>query len=194
MRFIYILLIVIFSGCTIKTEPTKELNLSIDDKYISSSKNSSCKTKDIKISFVALPAYLQTTKMSYNQDGIYSYNETKWLDLPSNMISLELNKALRESEIFKTVLNNKSRAKSELILEVNVEEFMQYYKHNSSFVKVSYVLNLVDHNSNKIISSQSFQTQVDVTSLDASGGVEAFKKALSILFVKNIEWLSGECR
>lgn len=194
MRFIYILFILIFSGCTIKTEPIKELNLSINNTYVPSNKISSCKTKDIKISFVALPDYLQTTKMNYTQDGIYSFNETKWLDLPSNMISLELSKALRESEVFKTVLNNKSRAKSDLVLEVNVEEFMQYFEQNSSYVKVSYVLNLVDHSSSKIVSSQSFKTKVDTLSFDANGGVEAFKKALSILFAKNIEWLLGECR
>lgn len=196
MKILYIIFIAfLLSGCVSKKESIAEANIAIDAKIVNVSAKE-CKQKSLKISNAFAPMPISSLKMSYIalDNKAYTYNQTKWLDLPNNILSLEILKSIRHSMLFESVTSSKSRSKSDYILEINIEDFIQHFKESGSFVKVSYTLSLVDTKSNHIAATKTFTTQVPTKTLDAKGGVEAFNIALSDLFVKNIEWLDEVCK
>lgn len=196
MRYLFaVFIVLVFSGCVTKREPIAEATLVIEAKPIDV-RSKECKQKSLKVSSASAPMPLSSLQMSYvdKNSKVYAYNQTKWFDLPNNMIGMEILKNIRESGLFDSVASPKSRSKSDYILEINIEDFIQHFKETSSFVKVSYTLSFIDTKSNQIVVAKTFTTQVPTKTLDAKGGVEAFNTALSQMIVQNIEWLDEVCK
>ena len=137
-------------------------------------------------------------KMRYVQGDYkeFSFTKSEWTQSPNASISDELLKSIRDTEIFKSVNSYKSRSKSNLILETNVEDFMQYFSEDSktSYVNIELSVTLIDAMELSPISSTTFTKRVNVKSVNAKGGVEALNKALSELLVDVNNWLELECK
>ncbi len=73
---------------------------------------------------------------------------------------------------------------------------MQFFSKDlkESHIEVILNLSLIDAKTNTILQNKTFRSRVETKSLDARGGVEAFKNALSEIMSQNIEWLDGVCR
>ncbi len=187
MKFFYILIFAIFfSGC-VSTKPTiglLSLELQPQNVVPSGAK------KSLKLSSSSSLNLATMSEINYAQNGaIYQFNHSRWSDTPLNMISKNIVQNLRESGLFGSVLTSKSRSKSDVTLELNIEDFMQYFNENTSYVKLSYSLVLVDNGTNKVISSKYFSTKKDATSLDAMGGAKAYEEALLELLKESRAWL-----
>lgn len=192
---IFVLVAMLFSGCVIKREPVDLMVLDLP-KPVDMALKGSCGKTSLKISNAFVAAPLVSLKMSYRKDGadVRTFNRHRWLDMPSNAIYDELLAHIRSSGLFGGVFSAKSRVRSELVLELSLDEFMHYFEGEESFVRVEYALSLIDTSSNKPLASRSFSSKVVAKSGDAVGGVEAYSRAVEELLASSIEWLESECR
>ena len=197
MKYILILLALLLTGCTLHSPLVSEYRISpeIQEQTLNSS---SCKSKSIKIAHVFSPSSLMSKKMNYTQDEHkeFTYNESEWSQSPARSITAELLTSIRDTKIFKNVSNFKSRSRSQLILETNVEDFIQHYKdeNRESFAKVTLSFSLVDTKTSNTLDSITISKEVEVDTLDAEGGVVALNHALSLVLQENNTWLNGVCK
>lgn len=195
MRVVVLFLALLLSGCVTKKEPIAELGINIEKRY-SVGDSQGCMDKSLKISQAFSAMALGSVDMSYtDEEGrIFSYSQAKWQDTPSNIVTTEILKNVRQSGLFQSVLSSKSRSKSDFVLEVHIEDFMQYFQKERSFVSFSYALALVDTKTNAVIATKTLSTKIDTKTLDAKGGAEAYRLAFEELFAKNTIWLNEVCK
>jgi len=197
----YILIIAslfVFSGCIVEKKPSiTEYKIII--KHDKTTTNSSgCSEKTLKISQAFSPSNLQSLKMNYikSDTKVFAYSKALWMESPKYSISQAVFLKIRDTGMFKNVNIAKSRSTSQLILEIIIEDFIQYYNErlDTSYVNVSISLNLLDATTLKTISSKSFSSKVDTKNLNAEAGVDALNIALSNILEQNVEWLDGVCK
>ncbi|MFA5454220.1 MAG: hypothetical protein WC272_02765 [Sulfurimonas sp.] len=197
MRAILIILTILFSGCTTIKPPVTEYSI-VTKELKKESVESGCVNKSLKIVQAFSSNSLMSLNMEYTQETnrVFSYSQSQWRESPNSLVTSELLKSISNSKLFGSVHPSKSRAKSDLILETNIDEFMQYFAQDmkKSFVHVGFSLTLIDAKTNSVIKSQYFSSKADAKTLDAEGGVEATQNALSEIIFQNIDWLSGVCK
>jgi len=193
--FIIIVLAVFVSACSVSVAPVTEYTLDIN-RSTGVVLKQSC-NKSLKVQKAFAQNNLMQTKMYYGE-GVYKrypYSESVWLDAPNKMISDALAQKMQVAKLFTSVSTYKSRAKSDLLLEVNIEDFTQYFDVNEthSFARLSITLNLLVADTNRVIQSKTFQAQKKVNSLDAKGGVSALNVLLNDFLEKSVLWIEGVC-
>jgi cholesterol transport system auxiliary component len=197
MRFIYIFIaIFILSGCTTKVPSVSEYRISTKINPLNLTQQS-CKDSSLKIAQAFSSNVLMSTDMSYAQ-GEYkqdSFSQSEWAESPNKAITNQIVKYIQSSKLFKSTQIAKSRTKSEMVLETNIEDFMQYFSpdEKTSYANVVITFTLLD-SKNSIISSKRFTSKVDVKTLDAEGGVEALNKALENVLFDMGNWLGESCQ
>lgn len=186
------------TGCSfIRTVPAKyEYNLKIKTtKY--NYLPTACKKNVIKISILNNNTLINSNLMYYKIGSykIDNYTQSKWLQMPSFMINLALIKMLRADNIFKAVISKDSFANANFMLEVNIENFMQYFTktQRNSFVKVKMYFTLINLKTDNIITSQTQISRLKVNQLNAFGGVVMLSKAVSNILNNNSLWLQNIC-
>ena len=157
-----------------------------------------CKNKSIKIAQAFSSGSLMLLKMDYAQgkNKIFSYSQAQWNESPNHSITNEILKNIRASKLFKNTQISKSRSKNSLILEINIEDFLQYYSNDlkDSFANIVISLTLIDSKTDVIVATKTFSSNVKTNTLDAYGGVKALNSALSDILTQNIEWINGVCK
>jgi len=198
MKFIlFIFSIFLFLGCTTTKPMITDYKIHIQ-KLKDFTKSKTCKNKSLKISKAFSSSSMMSLKMNYVEDNsqVFSYNKSQWIQSPTSLISEEVFLHMRDSNIFKSVNIYKSHSKSDLKLEIIIEDFMQYYTNNfkKSYVNIELSMNLIDTKTYTIISSQKFKSKINTKTLDAIGGVKAFNIALNDILTQNVEWIDGVCK
>lgn len=199
MRYIILsLLVVFFSGCVTTKVPAKS-EYRINTQVSASKSNSqTCKEKSLKVAQAFSSSAFMSNNMLYalGDSKQYAYSESLWAQNPNTVITSKFLKLIRETDLFKSVQNSKSRSRNDFILEINIEDFMQYFDEKStrSYAIVSINLTLIDIKSNRVFATHSFNEKVDVVSLNAQGGVNALTKALSTILQNTNTWISGVCK
>jgi cholesterol transport system auxiliary component len=197
MRTILIILTILFSGCTTIKPPVAEYRVVAKDLKVDKAATG-CKEKSLKVAQAFSSNSLMSLNMDYTEanNRVFSYSQSQWQESPNSLVSAELLKSIRDSELFSSVHSSKSRVKSNLVLETNIEEFMQFYSQDmkTSFVHVVVSLTLIDAKTNSVVADKTFSSRFDAKTVDAKGGVEALSSALSEVISQNIEWLGGVCK
>lgn len=197
MKLISIIIIFILSGCTTVKLSITEYKIVVDSPNIKSNVDG-CRDKSLKIAQAFSSNSLMSLKMDYAQDRskIFSYSQAHWSESPNHSITMNLLKEIRDSGFFKNVQISKSISRNSWILEINIEDFLQYYSEDlkSSFAKVAINLTLIDSKNNTIIATKTFVSKVDVKTLNADGGVKALSSAFSNILTQNLEWLNEVCK
>ena len=197
MKLISIIIIFILSGCTTVKLSITEYKIVVDSPNIKSNVDG-CRDKSLKIAQAFSSNSLMSLKMDYAQDKskIFSYSQAHWSESPNHSITMNLLKEIRDSGFFKNVQISKSISRNNWILEINIEDFLQYYSEDlkKSFAKVAINLTLIDSKNNTIIATKTFVSKVDVKTLNADGGVEALSSAFSNILTQNLEWLNEVCK
>jgi len=187
-----------FVGCSMSHPAVTEYRVHSDVKNIEQTQSCSYTDKSIKISRAFSSNTLMSNEMKYvlGNTKEFSYTESQWAVSPSNAISSELLKLLRESKIFKNTQTSKSRSSSDIILETNIEEFVQHFNKDEtkSYATVTISLTLINSKDNRVIGTNTFSSNVDTKTLDANGGVDALNKALSNVLLESSEWIKKVCR
>ena len=186
-----------FSGCTTVRPPIQEyrLNPKVEQSAL---QKSSYSEKSLKVAQAFSSSALMTNEMSYAY-GDYSsdiFRQSQWAESPNKAITAQILNILQKSNLFKNVQISKSRSKSGLVLETNIEEFMQYFSEdeNSSLAKVALNVTIIDATKNTVLHSKTFSQSVKVYSLNAKGGVIALNQGLSNVLIQIRDWLSEICK
>ena len=198
MRYLVVSLIaILFVGCTTVTPPKTEfrINPTISVVHLTSKE---CKTSSLKIAQAFSSSELMSQDMNYGLGDFkqYVYSKSKWSVAPNKVITAKYLELLRETKLFNSVQVSKSRSNSDYILEINIEDFMQYFNEDSSksYVVVTISLSLIETKANVTYATKTFSTKIDVDSLDAKGGVESLNNALGNILSRSSEWLGEVCR
>ena len=198
MKYIFLLFsVLVFFGCSRVVTPAVtqyRVLTNISDK---TQDMVGCK-KSIKIAQAFSSSSLMSQHMNYTQGStkLYAYSQAQWAESPNLAITNEFFKHIQKADIFQTVLSSKSRSKADMLLEINIEDFMQYFNEDEtkSYVHIALSLTLLDTKTSKPIATKSFEVREDVKTLDASGGVDALNHALEVIINKSIKYLEGKCR
>ncbi|RLA73507.1 MAG: hypothetical protein DRG78_22480 [Epsilonproteobacteria bacterium] len=199
MQRLYILLGFLFllSGCSTTKPPVTEYKIVLKALDLKSD-SVGCRGKSLKISKAFSSSSLMSLQMKYVEDKhkIYEYSQAQWIDTPNQEISSQVVRSIRDSELFKSTQNVKSRSRSDLVLEISIEDFMQYYSKNldSSYSSVAINFSLIDARTSEVVATKTIESNVDASSLDAAGGVRALDIALSGVLSQNIEFLNEVCK
>ncbi|MEA3331800.1 MAG: ABC-type transport auxiliary lipoprotein family protein [Campylobacterota bacterium] len=189
--------IMLLSGCTTIVAPVTEYRI-ITKAPTSTQSSRACRDKSLKIAQAFSSSSLMSQNMNYAQGRTkqFAYSQAQWAESPNLGITSELLKHIRATNFFKSVQSSKSRSKNDLILEINIEDFMQYFSEDStsSHANVSIELTLLDTKTNVVVATRTFVSKVDSETLDANGGVEALSLALQNVLNQTKEWLGGVCK
>ncbi|MCF6309015.1 MAG: lipoprotein [Sulfurimonas sp.] len=199
MKKILILLgiILLLSGCTNIKPSITEYRIVASALKTDNFANA-CKNKSLKIAQAFSSSSLMSLKMDYVQGESknFSYSQAHWNESPNHSVTMEIFKEIRDSKLFKNVQISKSRSKNNLNLEINIEDFLQYYSEDlkESYANVVISLTLIDTKTNIVLAAKTFSSKVNVNTLNAYGGTKALNSALSDVLTQNIEWLNGVCK
>jgi len=198
MKLIFIIIgIFLLSGCTTVKPSITEYKITAKSLNTTNGANG-CKDKSLKIAQAFSSSSLMSLKMDYafQNSKVFSYSQAQWRESPNHAVTMEVLEKIRSSNLFENVQISKSRSKNDLVLEINIEDFLQYYSKDvkDSFVKILISFTLIDSKTNSIIATKTLSSNVNTTSLDAYGGVEALNTALSDVLSQNIEWLNEVCK
>ncbi|MDQ7044976.1 MAG: ABC-type transport auxiliary lipoprotein family protein [Sulfurimonas sp.] len=197
MQYIYLLFIsTVFIACTniIPSKVEYRVNSQVNVNVLS---QSGCKTKSLRVAQAFSSSALRSQSMSYRlgDSKQYTYSESLWSMSPNRALTAEFLSMIRASKLFKNVEISKSRSRSDIIVEVNIEDFMQYFNDASteSFVNVVISLSLIDARTNTVFANETFTKKMDVDELSSYGGVNALNKALKDILLQSNIWLGEVC-
>ena len=86
--------------------------------------------------------------------------------------------------------------KNGLILETNIEDFMQYFSEDEkeSFVQVRINLTLIDVKTSKVLATKTFESKIKVDSINSDAGVKQLNIALENVLKSSAEWFGEVCQ
>jgi len=199
MKYFYFLFIFLFflSGCSTIKPSITEYKIVLDTKKLLT-RSTGCKDKSLKVSQAFSSSTFMSLKMNYVQDKykVYEYSQAQWSNPLNQEISSSIVNAIKDTKLFKSTQTYKSRSKSNLILEINIKDFMQYFNKDAtkSYVNVKIDLALVDAKSSDVIATKTFSSKVNIDSLNAAGGVNGLGLALENVLEDAIKFLEEVCK
>ena len=191
-----VILVMLLSGCTSPTPSITEYRVVSDNIFLDTNA-SKCSDKSLKVSEAFSSSALMSLDMNYatNVNKQFTYSQSQWSASPNSAITSEIVKLIRDINIFKTVQISKSRTRNDMILEISIDDFMQYFtkENKQSFVNVRITLTLVDSKTSVATATKTFEVKIDSKTLDAEGGVEALNVALHKILLQSAKWIGGVC-
>ncbi len=188
----------LFISCSTTKPAITEYRLNMKNLDLTTDVANGCRDKSLKISQAFSPSTLMSLQMNYVQGSgaVYTYSQAQWNNSPNQEITAQVLKAIRDANIFKSTQNPKSRTKSDLILEINIEDFMQYYNNDlsKSFVNIIISLSLIDSKTSQVVDTKTFHVKKDIQMLNATGGVKGLDSALDELLVDGVVFLNEVCK
>lgn len=187
----------LFVGCSTATPAVSEYRINVES-VPSALTQTGCKKHSLKVAQAFSSTSLMTKDMNYGQGAHkqYKFTQSQWAESPNRAISAEIVEYLKLTKLFKNVQISKSRSKNGLLLETNIEDFMQYFSEDEkeSFVQVRINLTLIDVESSKVLATQTFESKIKVDSINADAGVQNLNIALENVLKDSNEWLNEVCK
>ncbi len=198
MQLLFIPLITfLLVGCSTTTPAVSEYRINIESTPASFTQKG-CKKESLKVAKAFSSTTLMTHEMNYGQGAYkqYKFTQSQWAESPNRAISAEIVEYLKSTNLFKNVQISKSRSKNGLLLETNIEDFMQYFSEDEkkSFVQVRINLTLIDVSNSKVLATETFESKIEVGSINADAGVQHLNIALEHVLKSSAEWLSEVCK
>lgn len=190
----------LLSGCAALYKPTTS-NTAVYDLGIqqqrsqNESRSLNQKTKSLLIVDASAPSWLDNTAIQYrllyhNPSQAYTYANSRWRAPPA----IILTQIIRDRIITNTgeqVVKNSSAAKTDYILHLELEEFIQAFDTiNDSHVIIGLRASLIERGSRNLLAQKDFTIKKDSPTADAVGAVLAFGSAGNQLIGELIDWLT----
>ena len=180
MRQILILLILFLSGCATKTINSFYISTpNIDIPKLHSSKFAN---SVLKVSYPEGSSIYMGSRIYYtlgDRESYYKYS--RWSDSANRMILSLVVESLQKSQIFKSVIDYSSDAKSDYMLESTIYSFRHIVNDSDSYAYLKIGFRLVDKSNNKIIKEKIFEYKEPCKTTDARGFIEATKEIFAKL-------------
>lgn len=200
-KLIYTLMgiMIFFGGCSIKSSPPPdEYTIVLHQLPQQNRQETRCHDKSLKILEPFGSNDYATSDLHYivlpNQEN--SYNFSSWSQPLSSTLYREMLRVFEKSGIFGSVANYASVAKSDYILEMEINDFKQYFTHDlkHSYVVADITFTLIEAKRFAIVAQKKFIQKIETKSLDARGGVDALGEAFEKIASDATRWLAGVCR
>ena len=187
----------LFVGCSTTIPAVSEYRINIASSP-SVFAQTGCKEQSLKIAQAFSSSSLMTQNMSYGQGNHkqYAFTQSQWAESPNRAISTEILEYVRSTKLFKNVQISKSRTVNGLLLETNIDDFMQYFSEDEkeSFVLVRINLTLIDVKTSKVIATKTFYSRMEVDNINADDGVKNLNIALKNVLDESAEWFGEICK
>jgi cholesterol transport system auxiliary component len=187
-----ILTILTFAGCSSKNSHAIDIYTLKYHDAPNQNHSLSSSEKTLKITPPKSTKEIRKNKILYAKtvQQREAYAHSRWSDIPNHMIEQFLVTLLNQKGLFKAVIPSTSMAKSDWILESNIEDFYQSFnKDNQSFGVIKIRFFLINQKDKKVISKRYFSVKAPAPTLDAKGGVKALNNALEEIGNQLINWL-----
>ena len=187
----------LFVGCSTTTPAVSEYRINAET-IPSTFTQTGCKEDSLKIAQAFSSTSLMTHDMNYGQGSHkqYRFTQSQWAESPNRAISAEILEYIKSTKLFKNVQISKSRSKNGLVLETNIEDFMQYFSQDEkeSFVQVRINLTLIDVKTSKVLATKTFESKIEVDSINSDAGVRQLNIALENVLISSGKWFSEVCK
>lgn len=197
IKLLLIGLAILISGCSTSIPAVAEYRINVEPSSTEFTVEG-CKKKSLKIAQAFSSSSLMTLDMKYGQGNHkqYTFTQSQWAESPNRAITAEVLEYIKSTKLFKNVQISKSRSKNGLLLETNIEDFMQYFSEDEkeSFVGVSINLTLIDVKTSKVLATKTFKSKIKVSDLNAGTGVKYLNSALKNVLDESGVWLSEVCK
>lgn len=185
----FIVVALIFSGCSLKDVQIKPSNYRLEPIY----PLSSSEIKDnrvLRVQRVEGDSSVITRAILFKKDGaLKPYKYGRWSELPATRLQEIFIESIEKQKIFKATVSSRSFAMADLILESDLENFEEVYIDEGSYVHVSIRFRLIQRNGADILGSFLVDSTYPVSEKGASGVVVAFNKAVEKVTVDLTRWL-----
>ncbi len=186
-------------GCSVKsTPPVTEYAIIGKSVGYDRLKDTHCRDASLKIlepfgSYEYSVNELHYVVLPYEEN---SYTQSAWVQPVSTMLYNEILKAIRESRIFATVSNYSSVAKGDYVLEIEINDFKQYFtpSQKRSYIVSDMTFTLVGGGDFLPVSQKVVYKKIKTKELNAKGGVEALNQAQQETIEEVVKWLEGTCK
>jgi len=185
----FVLLLFVFSGCSLKNVEVRPSNYRLEPTYplsVSDIKDN----RILRVQRVEGDSSVMTRSILYKKDGaLKPYKYGRWSELPSTRLQNIFIESIEKQKIFRATVSSRSFAMADLILESNLENFEEIYIDNKSFVHISIRFRLIKRNGADIIGSVLVDKMYLVENKGSRGVVIAFNKAMKNVVTDLVGWL-----
>ena len=192
MKYIVLITLLLFTGCSIKDIEIKPLSYRLEPNYplhVEKSKDD----RVLRVQRVEGDSAVMTRSILYKKDGaLKPYKYGRWSELPSTRLQEIFIESIEKQKIFRATVSSRSYAVADLILESSLENFEEVYKDDKSYVHVSTRFRLIERQGAEIIGSVLIDSLYPVEQKEASGVVLVFNKAVEKIVVDLIGWLNEQ--
>ncbi|TXI18676.1 MAG: hypothetical protein E6Q62_05985 [Nitrosomonas sp.] len=190
----------LLSGCAALYKPATS-NIAVYDFGVqhhpsqNESQSLNQKRKSLLVTDAAAPSWLDNTAIQYrllyhSPSQAYTYANSRWRAPPAIIMT----QIIRDRIITNTgeqVVKNSSTAKTDYILHLELEEFIQAFDTmNDSHVIIGLRASLIERGSRNVLAQKDFTLKKEAPDADAAGAVLAFSSAGNQLIGELIEWLA----
>ena len=189
MRYIVLVAILLFGGCSIKNVDKRAQNYRLEPQNTLHVKS---KTDDrvLRVQRVEGDSAVMTRSILYKKDGaLKPYKYGRWSELPATRLQEIFTESIEYQKIFKATVNSRSYAMADVILESSLENFEELYSKEDSRVHVKIRFRLIKRQGATILDTILIESIKPVEQKGASGVVIAYNSAVAEVVEKLSEWL-----
>ena len=154
---IYICVITLLTACSFKQDNmdinTYAIDFKTTDNFEINKKTIYVEVPDVNKSFNSNSIFYTTKAYSFEE---YALN--RWIDKPSSMLHNNLAQALEDSNIYKTVLKEKSKIKYDYMLKTNLMSLYNSIEGTNSFAVLSIKFDLVSND--EVVKTYTYNKKV----------------------------------
>lgn len=191
---LFITIILLLAGCSSAiTPPIKEYTIYPSGSESAILKPISSKTLRV-MSPKTLPSLSGRDLLYLRENGeVGNYLYTRWSDAPGTLIKISLLHSLQEKKLFATLLNGTSSAKSDWVLESDLNAFYHRFEgEQQSYGVIDITYRLIDTKTKLPITSKRFFITKISPARNAEGGVQALSDATQELTYQCTLWIQEE--
>jgi ABC-type uncharacterized transport system auxiliary subunit len=191
-------LVLLTGGCSIQKSvpPVATYRIAVEPAEAAYA-GTQCRDKTLRIALLEGSELFRSRTIHYVDDTSkqYGYTKARWAESPSKQLRYLLERSVAQSGLFNGVIPYRSQAKNDLLLETNVNSFLQViHEDGSSVAELSMTQSLIDQFSGKILATKRIMLSKEAASADVEGAVDAFNALVSEALLMTNRWLDDECR
>ena len=194
MKYIVIVAILLFSGCSLKDVEVRASNYRLEPSFplhVDQVKDD----RVLRVQRVEGDSAVMTRSILYKKDGaLKPYKYGRWSELPSTRLQEIFIESIEKQKIFRATVSSRSYAMADLILESSLENFEEIYRDEKSFVQVKIRFRLIERQGADIVGSILIDAVYPVEEKEARGVVLAFNKATQKVLIDLIGWLNEQTK
>ena len=196
--WLLVLLLPFMSACSLqsKVPATAKYMLEVDTD-MPKSQERGCKDKVLRMGLIESSTMLNSSAIYYRTDALrsYDYKRARWMDSVSHQVIDLMTQSIIKHDTFGSVVNFKSFAKNDHLLETNFYDFSQtLHEDGTSSVRMFVKLVLLEQYHRNIIDSKFIEIKIDGLEPNVEGAMQGYDQ-LTTKYIKHLNaFLDRNCQ